>query len=131
MCSDRGRYPIVPHITETSIGSVSREVFPSLIVFDREEQRLLFGAAGERVLARPGAEARYGTANRGGRLFGSVAVESVNQHRQVLDHVVVDVARDAPPFGLRVVDDHFAFDCGLGRQPGHRSDREDPQRDHH
>ena len=60
VCSDRGRYPIVPHITETSIGSVSREVYPSLLVFDREEKRFLFGADGERVLARPGAEARYG-----------------------------------------------------------------------
>ena len=86
---------------------------------------------GQTQVDADGSEALYGTANRGGRLFGSVAVESVNQHRQVLDHVVVDVARDAPPFGLRVVDDHFAFDCGLGRQPGHRSDREDPQRDHH
>lgn len=60
VCSDRGRYPIVPHTTETSIGVVSREVFPSLLVFDREEDRFLFGTDGERVLARPGAEARYG-----------------------------------------------------------------------
>ena len=58
--SDRGRYPIIPHITETSIGSVSREVFPSLAVYDREEERFLFGTDGERMLARPGAEQRCG-----------------------------------------------------------------------
>jgi molecular chaperone DnaK (HSP70) len=57
--SDRGRYPIIPHVTETSIGSVSREVFPSLIVYDRDEGRFHFGSDGERVLSRPGAEARY------------------------------------------------------------------------
>ena len=60
VCSDRGRYPIVPHVTETSVGAVSREMFPSLLVYDREEKKFLFGADGERVLGRPGAEARYG-----------------------------------------------------------------------
>ncbi len=60
VCSDRGRYPIVPHVTETSVGSVSRDLFPSLLVYDREDQKFLFGTDGERVLARPGAETRYG-----------------------------------------------------------------------
>jgi len=59
VCSDRGRYPIVPHITETSIGPVTRDVFPSLVVFDRETGRWLFASDAERCLARPGAERRY------------------------------------------------------------------------
>jgi molecular chaperone DnaK (HSP70) len=58
--SDRGRYPIIPHITESSIGAISREVFPSLIVYDAEENRFLFGTEGERALARPDADRRLG-----------------------------------------------------------------------
>jgi hypothetical protein len=86
---------------------------------------------GQAQVGADGSEALYGTPNRGGRIVGSVAVEPVNEHRQVLDHVVVDVSCDAPAFRLRLVDDQFAFDCGLGRQPGHRPEREDPQRNHH
>lgn len=60
VCSDRGRYPVVPHRAETSVGPVARETFPSLIAFDRQEERFLFGAQAERCLYLPGAEERYG-----------------------------------------------------------------------
>jgi len=60
VCSDRGRYPVVPHITETAVGPVAREVFPSLVVLDRETGQLIFGSEAERCLTRPGAEKRYG-----------------------------------------------------------------------
>jgi molecular chaperone DnaK len=58
-CSDRGRYPLVPHVTETSIGRVVREAFPSLLVCDTETGRLRFGAEAERALTEPGAERRF------------------------------------------------------------------------
>jgi molecular chaperone DnaK (HSP70) len=57
--SDRGRYPVVPHVTETAIGPVAREVFPSAAVYDRHTGRLIFGADVERCLCRPGAEEQY------------------------------------------------------------------------
>jgi len=60
VCSDRGRYPVVPHATETAIGQVVREVFPSLLVYEQETGRFLYGPEAERCLARPGAETRYG-----------------------------------------------------------------------
>jgi molecular chaperone DnaK (HSP70) len=59
VCSDRGRYPVVPHLTETAIGPVAREVFPSAVVYDRKTGRLIFGADVERCLCRPGAEEQY------------------------------------------------------------------------
>jgi molecular chaperone DnaK (HSP70) len=59
VCSDRGRYPVVPHLTETAIGPVVREVFPSAAVYDRKTSRLIFGADVERCLCRPGAEEQY------------------------------------------------------------------------
>jgi len=59
VCSDRGRYPLVPHVAETSIGPVARETFPSLIAYDRQEKRFLFGAQAERCLYLPGAEERF------------------------------------------------------------------------
>ena len=34
VCADRGRYPLVPHVTDTSIGRVARDIFPSMVVFD-------------------------------------------------------------------------------------------------
>jgi molecular chaperone DnaK len=58
-CADRGRYPLVPHVTETSIGRVVRESFPSLIVCDVETGRLRFGAHAERALTEPGADRRF------------------------------------------------------------------------
>lgn len=58
VCSDRGRYPVVPHITETSIGRVVREVFPSMIAYDRETGLFHFGANAERSMARPDAASR-------------------------------------------------------------------------
>ena len=60
VCSDRGRYPVVPHLAETAIGPVAREVFPSLAAYDRENGRFVFGSEVERCMARPGAEERYG-----------------------------------------------------------------------
>jgi molecular chaperone DnaK (HSP70) len=57
--SDRGRYPVVPHVAETAVGPVAREVFPSLAVIDRETKLCLFGPHAERSLSRPGAEQRY------------------------------------------------------------------------
>ena len=59
VCSDRGRYPVVLHMTETAIGPVAREVFPSAVVYDRHTGRLIFGADVERCLCRPGAEEQY------------------------------------------------------------------------
>jgi molecular chaperone DnaK (HSP70) len=60
VCSDRGRYPVVPHIAETSVGPVARETFPSLVVYDRDKDRFLFGAHAERSLYAPGAAERFG-----------------------------------------------------------------------
>ena len=56
---DRGRYPLVPHVTETAIGRVVREVFPSLIVYDTGAGLLRFGADAERCLVQPEAERRF------------------------------------------------------------------------
>jgi len=58
--SDRGRYPVVPHLADTAIGQVVREVFPSLLAFEHATGRMLYGLEAERALARPGAETRYG-----------------------------------------------------------------------
>ena len=59
VCSDRGRYPLVPHIAETAIGPITRETFPSLIAYDRKKDRFLFGAEAERSLYSPGAAERF------------------------------------------------------------------------
>jgi hypothetical protein len=125
---DGDRRPAVLHgVGEPLLGDTEHDEFyvgrkPFLTV-DLEgdstaDQRLEFGY--ERMDGRPqaqvvedgqaqvgadGAEPLYGSANRRGRLVGSVPVEPVNEHREVLDHVVVYVARDAPTFGLRVVND--------------------------
>jgi molecular chaperone DnaK (HSP70) len=53
VASDRGRYPVVPHATDTAIGRVVRDVFPSLAAYELEGARLLFGSDAERRLARP------------------------------------------------------------------------------
>jgi molecular chaperone DnaK (HSP70) len=58
--SDRGHYPVVPHAVETAVGPISRDVFPSLAVYDRVGGRYEFGLEAERCLLRPGAESRYG-----------------------------------------------------------------------
>lgn len=57
--ADRGRYPLVPHVVDTAIGRVAREVFPSLFVFDTSTAGLRFGADAERALTEPGAAQRY------------------------------------------------------------------------
>ncbi|MBU0754100.1 MAG: Hsp70 family protein [Planctomycetes bacterium] len=59
VCSDRGRYPVVPHQVQTAVGPVSSEVFPSLAVRDRHTGGYLFGARAEQALARPRAGERY------------------------------------------------------------------------
>lgn len=60
VCSDRGRYPVVPHGVDTAIGRVVRDVFPSLLAYEHGTGRFLYGPDAERCLARPGAERRYG-----------------------------------------------------------------------
>lgn len=59
VCADRGRYPLVPHVTDTAIGRVARETFPSFFVYDTSTNGLRFGAEAERSLAEPGAAQRY------------------------------------------------------------------------
>ncbi|MCK6556754.1 Hsp70 family protein [Candidatus Binatia bacterium] len=59
VCSDRGRYPVVPHVTDTAIGQVVRDVFPSLLAFDHDTGEFLYGPDAERCTARPGGERRY------------------------------------------------------------------------
>ncbi len=59
VCSDRGRYPIVPHAVETAIGRVVRDIFPSLLAYDHERDALLYGPDAERCLTAPGADRRY------------------------------------------------------------------------
>src|SRR5262245_39035811 len=54
VASDRGRYPVVPHATDSAIGQVVRDVFPSLVAYEPEHDRLLFGSEAERRLAQPG-----------------------------------------------------------------------------
>ena len=59
VCSDRGRYPVVPHVAETAIGRVVQEVFPSVLAYEHASGKFLYGPDVERCLARPGAEERY------------------------------------------------------------------------
>ena len=59
VCADRGRYPMVPHITDTSIGRIARELFPSLFVYDTATATLRFGAEAERSLVESGAAQRF------------------------------------------------------------------------
>ena len=39
VASDRGRYPVVPHASETSIGRIVRDVFPSLAAYEDDGAR--------------------------------------------------------------------------------------------
>ena len=57
--SDRGHYPVLAHMIRTAAGSISREVFPSLVLRDEEDGSFLFGWEAQRALSRPGAEERY------------------------------------------------------------------------
>ncbi|MBA4388385.1 MAG: hypothetical protein C0404_10415, partial [Verrucomicrobia bacterium] len=59
VCSDRGRYPVVPHLSDSSVGVIARDVFPSIAVRDRNDGTLVFGADAERCLFRPGAEEKF------------------------------------------------------------------------
>ena len=59
VCSDRGRYPVIPHVVETAIGQVVRDVFPSLLAYEHATGRMLYGPDAERCLVRPGAHERY------------------------------------------------------------------------
>jgi molecular chaperone DnaK (HSP70) len=53
VASDRGRYPLVPHASDSAIGRVVRDVFPSLVAYEHDGGRLLFGPEAERRLTRP------------------------------------------------------------------------------
>ena len=89
--ADRGRYPLVPHVTETAIGHVVREVFPSMIVYDRHSGECVFGTDAERSLAQPDAAARY------------IPLRSLK--RQLRDYVDgARVAMDVIPGGLDMQD---------------------------
>ena len=55
VAGDRGRYPVVPHLTDTGAGTVIRDVFPSQMAYDRVARSWLFGAAAERALLVPDA----------------------------------------------------------------------------
>lgn len=95
--ADRGRYPLVPHVAETSIGRVVRDVFPSFSVYDRELAVCLFGAEAERCLTQPDAASRY------------VPIRSLK--RLLRDYVDgARVAGDLIPGGLDMQDvlGHFA-----------------------
>jgi molecular chaperone DnaK len=59
VCSDRGRYPVVPHVAETAIGRIVRDVFPSLLAYEHDSGRLLYGPEAERCLQRNAGDARY------------------------------------------------------------------------
>ncbi|HXQ23770.1 MAG TPA: Hsp70 family protein [Candidatus Acidoferrales bacterium] len=59
VCADRGRYSVIPHATETAIGRVVRDVFPSVLAYEHTTGRFLYGADAERCLTRPGATERY------------------------------------------------------------------------
>lgn len=96
VCADRGRYPLVPHVTDTSIGRVSRETFPSLFVYDTATAGLRFGAEAERALAEPGAAERYVPLRSFKRLFRDYA----DGYR---------CAEDLIPGGLDMMDIFSAF----------------------
>jgi len=57
--SDRGRYSVVPHVVDTAIGQVVREVFPSLLAYDRDTGQFVYGPEAERRLALTGAGQRF------------------------------------------------------------------------
>ncbi len=96
VCADRGRYPLVPHVTDTSIGRVAREVFPSLFVYDTVTASLRFGAEAERSLAEPGAAQRF------------VPIRSIK--RRFRDYVDgMRIACDAIPGGLDLKDTFSQF----------------------
>jgi molecular chaperone DnaK (HSP70) len=59
VCSDRGRYPVVPHWVDTAVGCVASPVFPSLAIRDRETGAYQFGVEAERMLVHPDAARRY------------------------------------------------------------------------
>jgi molecular chaperone DnaK (HSP70) len=59
VCSDRGRYPVVPHRVDTAVGSVASPVFPSLAIRDRGTGSYCFGSEAERRLVHPESRDRY------------------------------------------------------------------------
>jgi molecular chaperone DnaK (HSP70) len=59
VCSDRGRYPVVPHVVDTAIGQVVRDVFPSVLAYEHDTGQFLYGPQAERCLVQPGADTRY------------------------------------------------------------------------
>lgn len=114
VAADRGRYPVLPHVTETSIGRVVRDVFPSLIVHDRETGHLVFGAEAERCLARPDAARRFAPFRSLKRLlkdyadgarFGSNAVDGGLDVRDTLRQFAAAVCASARESGLIAADE--------------------------
>lgn len=94
--ADRGRYPLIPHVTDTAIGRVAREVFPSFFVHDTSTGELRFGAEAERSLAEPGAAQRY------------IPIRSFKRHfRNYVDGM--RFAGDAIPGGLDMRDTFRKF----------------------
>lgn len=73
VCSDRGRYPVIPHVADTAIGQVVRDIFPSVLAYEHDTGRFLYGADAERCLARPGADRRYSVVRSIKRLLRNYA----------------------------------------------------------
>ena len=63
-----------------------------------------------------------------GALGVAGGIEALDEQRQLLERVVVDVGRDARPFRLGRGDDQVALELRPRREPGERPDRE-PTRD--
>ena len=73
VCSDRGHYPVVPHVADTAIGRVVREVFPSVVAYEHTTGRPLYGTDAERCTALPGAAGQYTVIRSIKRLLRSYA----------------------------------------------------------
>ncbi len=96
VCADRGRYPLVPHVTDSAIGRIAREVFPSFFVYDSATGKLRFGAEAERSLAEPGAAQRY------------IPIRSFKRYfRNYVDGM--RIATDAIPGGLDMLETFRQF----------------------
>ncbi len=80
---DRGHYPVLPHVCDTAIGPVIRDVFPSLVAYDREANGFLFGSDAERALLHPEADTRIAVIRSLKRLIRDYA-----EGHRMLDDVV-------------------------------------------
>lgn len=84
VCSDRGRYPVVPHAVDTAVGTVTSEVFPSLAVLDREFGQYSFGPEALRCLSRPDAARRCDVIRSLKRWIRSYTEGRLVGHEQVI-----------------------------------------------